>query len=352
MKALARFIVWTARIVILALRQALRQSGRGLLAYGKWLRTPAGITFWSAFALVCVIGGLWLAERRMDSAKARLQPAESDQTTMPTVPDPVLAKAGNRAFRLSDVTAYGQQKGIVQAGETLTRTDPRMPSLLEDALDEYLLAEAARRSPSARRADVQANLAAARNRILAAAYLDDLVAAEVTDERVREFYDSRAAQIAYGEEVRLRKIVVKDAKLAADLMNALRDGVEFDEIVSKYSEDEESRARGGHTDYLARAQMPVEISDLAFELDRGEMAGPVETADGWVIVKVTGRRLAGVPPFGEIKGEIRDFLKYDAISRERQRLREAAEISLPPESPGAKTAPPAAKDENLPKGLR
>jgi parvulin-like peptidyl-prolyl isomerase len=66
----------------------------------------------------------------------------------------------------------------------------------------------------------------------------------------------------------------------------LSNGETFEALAAEVSRDVTTRDTGGNLGFFVRDDLTTpQLADLAFGLDAGEMAGPVETALGWHIVQ-------------------------------------------------------------------
>jgi foldase protein PrsA len=96
-------------------------------------------------------------------------------------------------------------------------------------------------------------------------------------------------------EVRARHILVKDEKLAQELLGRVKKGEDFAALAKKYSEDPGSRDKGGDLGFFPAGAMLKPFDNLAFSLKVGEIGGPVKTDFGYHIIKVEDARLRKIP---------------------------------------------------------
>ena len=92
----------------------------------------------------------------------------------------------------------------------------------------------------------------------------------------------------------------------------------FRDLVTKYSEDEESKPRGGDLSFFANdsATVPKPIVEAAFKLKEvGDVAPPVKTDKGWAIIRLTQKRPGFNRPLAEVKRQIQQRLFRDLRSK-------------------------------------
>lgn len=150
---------------------------------------------------------------------------------------------------------------------------------------------------------------------------------EVTDEEIKSRY------ITLYESVRLRHFFTKEREKGERIIVAAKKNADFPNLVEKESEDsDEIKKRGGDVGFKRRDELPKEIADAAFTMEKGEISGLINTAHGFHIIKVEERRA----PDGRISDKERKRIER-AISNEKEReksreylsqLREKAKISI------------------------
>lgn len=103
-----------------------------------------------------------------------------------------------------------------------------------------------------------------------------------------------------GEEVRVRHILIKIAPSASDsarvlsladsLYQKLKSGADFVQLVKDYSQDEDSKKKGGELDWIPLDQLPEEIRNKITQTDAGQIVLPVTTEEGAHVLKVLDKK--------------------------------------------------------------
>lgn len=157
---------------------------------------------------------------------------------------------------------------------------------------------------------------------------------EVTEDEMRAFFeagragwDQRPATVAFKHV--LMRVLPSDSgravarSRAGDLLQRARDGEDFAELASAYSQDPGSAAAGGDLPWFRRGQgMAKEFEAAAFALPEGEISDVVETKVGFHVILV--ERIRGA----ERKVRhilIRPATDYADITRTRALAQEIAE---------------------------
>ena len=171
-------------------------------------------------------------------------------------------------------------------------------------------------------------------------------AAQGMDEEARQDLLAVAAKFreATSERLRIRHILVKtaegaspEAKKAAQakalaIRKELDGGLDFDDAVTKNSDDQESAKRGGDLGYVVKGMLPQEIEAAAFKLQVGENSQPVESKFGWHILRLEEKRAAQKMRFETVKDELEQVLSQNAFAVELgnylKELRKDAKIQV------------------------
>lgn len=110
---------------------------------------------------------------------------------------------------------------------------------------------------------------------------------EVTDEKLKEFYDENKDMFV---EVEARHILVEDEKKAKEVKEKLDNGAKFEELVKEYSTDSGSVPEGGSVGTVKHdSQLVPEFIEAALQLKEGEVSEPVQSSFGYHIIKADKR---------------------------------------------------------------
>jgi peptidyl-prolyl cis-trans isomerase SurA len=145
---------------------------------------------------------------------------------------------------------------------------------------------------------------------------------KVTDEDVKNYYQTHPGEFRASEEVRARHILIatpggasadQDAKaraLAEKALQRVRAGEDFGAVAKQVSQGP-SAADGGELGWLRRGTVQEDIERAAFALQPGQVSDPIRTRTGYQLIQVEERRGGGVRPLDEVKDEIKDRLVND-----------------------------------------
>jgi peptidyl-prolyl cis-trans isomerase C len=235
-------------------------------------------------------------------------------------------------------------------------------AFLDNYIGKRLIVQEALKSGFDKRADVQADVAAAAEGVLFDRYVRDVLSgAFISEAELRKYYNENPNDFAVPEKVKVRHIIVmhqqgpkpKTREMALEtitgVVSELRSqlgtkpdpGValnRFAESARRYSEDGSASA-GGDLGWHARGALDPTFEEAAFTLQPGVISGIIETAFGFHLIFVEGRQPASKEPFEEVKESIREFLMtqnatqvLDSVKLLQNELRTVSSISVFPDN--------------------
>jgi peptidyl-prolyl cis-trans isomerase C len=153
---------------------------------------------------------------------------------------------------------------------------------------------------------------------------------DVPDADVEKYYKEHPAEFNQKDEVRVSEVQVKD-KAKADkayaearalpkqaALPAAPDQKQFKDIVTKYSEDDEAKQRGGDLGFFDKetTRYPKPIVEASFKLaEVGDVAPPIKTDKGWAVIRLTQKRPGFSRPLAEVKRQIQQRLFRDTRTK-------------------------------------
>jgi peptidyl-prolyl cis-trans isomerase C len=167
-----------------------------------------------------------------------------------------------------------------------------------------------------------------RQRTLHAGFLEQEVAAKVTEEEVRGRYDLEVANTPPVNEIKARHILLKTKDEAMAVIGELDGGAEFVALAKRKSTGP-SGPNGGDLGYFGPGQMVPPFEDVAFKLQVGSFSKePVETQFGWHVILVEDRRTRQPPAYEEVREQMRGVLFREIYARMVGDLRSKARVEI------------------------
>ncbi|HTP27535.1 MAG TPA: peptidylprolyl isomerase [Anaeromyxobacteraceae bacterium] len=142
---------------------------------------------------------------------------------------------------------------------------------------------------------------------------------KVTDEDVKNYWQTHPQEFRAGEEIRVRHIFLALASnasarevervrgLASKISARLRAGEDFGVIARAVSQGP-SASEGGELGWLRQGTVQPDVEKVAFALQPGQISEPLRTSSGIQIIQVEDRRGGGERPLDEVKDQVRDRL--------------------------------------------
>jgi peptidyl-prolyl cis-trans isomerase SurA len=172
-----------------------------------------------------------------------------------------------------------------------------------------------------------------------------------SEAEIEEFYDANKTAFVAPDMVRFKHIYIDTRNLASaeekdkartraeEISRELRNGASFDDLVVKYSDDKNSRYKGGDFGYLrrddqARRQLlGKEFFEAPFKMNVGEISGVLQSNIGFHIIRVTEKipfRLLSlddpIPP--QNNSTVRDQISAQLLQQKQAELYQQALMDL------------------------
>jgi peptidyl-prolyl cis-trans isomerase C len=120
---------------------------------------------------------------------------------------------------------------------------------------------------------------------------------------LRAFYETHRSDYEMAEQVHALQIVVTNADEAKSLLDQVRTGASFEDLARAHSRSPDAR-KGGDLGWFARGTMPKAFDDACFSLKPGQVSGVVQTAYGYHLFKVLGRRGPQKRTLDQVKDDV------------------------------------------------
>jgi len=242
--------------------------------------------------------------------------------------DTVVAEVDGTSIYLSDIEHTALAKGLIKPGALLTPSDPLYQRILDELIDQRLLALAALQRSLDQNDETRRRLAAARERILSDTVVEALLAEKVTDEAARRIYEEQGDLGASGLQVRARQIVTLSEDEALEFKKLVENGGDFAALAKEFSIDRSTADLGGDLGYFSKGAVPDFIAIAAFKTKKGDVSAPFKSKLGWHILYVVDTRQTPRPKFEDVKPKIISYMTTDEIDKLLKSLRNDSTIVL------------------------
>jgi peptidyl-prolyl cis-trans isomerase C len=242
----------------------------------------------------------------------------------------VLAKRGKGMITQSDFTARAEKiPADIRLGTLRDRG--RLQDVINTLLLRSQLAADAREAGYDQEQLVKDRMQLAAETELAEAWMQHYVDSHSGGDYpqlAREYYQLHSEEMMSSPKIDVSHILIssKDRseaealELATSLSQQLdTTPLEFDELVTRYSDDPSSASNKGKFKNVKKGDMVKEFEEAAFALDAGEISAPVETSYGYHIIRLDAHIPARKLSFDEVKQRLIDAERSkheDRIRRE------------------------------------
>lgn len=238
-----------------------------------------------------------------------------------------LAEAGKVAISATDIQGDALRIPVESRKGVLAKAD-NVKQLANNLVIRRALAGQAEAAGLANDPAIQGAIRVARDRVLSDALFARMDAAnkpdaKAVDDLALATYKSNPKRFEMPQETGARHILIKldtpDAKVKAEqILAELKAGADFDKLAKEQSQDAGSAAGGGALGYFPAGRMVPPFEAALSKLQKpGELSDVVETQFGYHIIKLEGRRPAGIRPFEQVKDVLHRELEVKILNDKR-----------------------------------
>ena len=217
---------------------------------------------------------------------------------------------------VKQVVAQGQQPDSPQLREAIKK---------DLIAREVMMQEAVKRGFD-KDATVKAQLENVRQSLVVNAMAKEYIAKNpVTEAEMKAEYERFKAQ-AGDKEYHVRHILVGTDAEAKAIIAKLKGGAKFEDL-AKGSKDAGTANNGGDLDWATPGSFPKVFSDAFVGLKKGEVASnPVQTPNGFHVVKLDDTRATKLPPFEEVKPQIQQAMSQKKLMAYQEAMVKKAKV--------------------------
>ena len=250
------------------------------------------------------------------NAETKLKPLEKTETK-------IVATVDGKPIFLSEIIGMAQRLPEQYRKMSLEAV---YPSLLTRAIDSKLVTLEGRRAGFSKDPDVKKRLLDVEDQIISEIFLTKTIGSQVTEEALQKIYSETKSEMASGDQIKARHILLDSEEKAMEIIKKLQAGEEFAKLASEYSTGP-SAASGGDLGWFGEEQMVPEFSKAAFALNPGDIVTkPVKTQFGWHIILVEDRKVSAPPSFDEAKEQLASTMSQKLLKELIETLRTKAKI--------------------------
>jgi len=257
--------------------------------------------------------------------------------------DKAVAKVDGKTVWVSDVKREAVAQGLIGEGEPLDASSDLFRQMMDEVIDQKLLAAEAQRRKLDKDAVAQRKLMAAHDRVLGDILVDATVADAVTEANIKGLYDEQQKLAKRGVEIHARQIVVATPTEVEAVRKLVAAGASFEALAMEKSRDPATRFNGGDLGYFTTDVLPEAFEAALNGAKPGQVIGPIPVAGGYALVKVEDVREEQPVSLDAARPQIVRFLTYDRIRDLLEKLRAKAKVEtlVKAEAGAPRPLPPA-----------
>jgi peptidyl-prolyl cis-trans isomerase C len=243
----------------------------------------------------------------------------------------VLAEVNGGSITTGD---FGRElKNLPEYLKAMADTPQGRKEMLDTMVIRELILQQAAKDGLDKGPEIEEKLQDLKKRLIVESFLKKKVEVEskVSDEDMKKFYEQNKDKFKSGEQIKASHILVKTEKEARDILAQLKAGGKFEELAKKSSVDSSS-AKGGDLGWFGKGSMVPAFEKAALALKEGQISDVVKSDFGFHIIKLTGKRPAGIRPFEEVKEQIKGAImptkQQEVFQKIKDELKKTAKITI------------------------
>lgn len=177
------------------------------------------------------------------------------------------------------------------------------------------------------KSDVQQRINAFKEGVIKEEFLSQMAKDQVTDEKIKQRYDSDVIALKGKSQFKIKHILVKTETDAQEVQKLLKVNP-FEQVAKHKSIDDKTALTGGDLGYVIEGNMIPEIEKAIAALSIGSVSQPVKTSFGWHVIKLEGKSAAEPAPYDQVKALLARALYQEAIQNYVKKAIENVQIEI------------------------
>ena len=243
----------------------------------------------------------------------------------------VLAEVNGASITTGDFNR--ELKNLPEYLKAMADTPEGRKEMLDTMVIRELILQQATKDGLDKGADIEEKLRDLKKRLIVESFLKKKVETEsqVSDADLQKFYEENKEKFKTGEQIKASHILVKTETEAKDILAKIKAGGNFEELAKKNSVDS-SAAKGGDLGWFGKGSMVPVFEKAALALKEGQVSDVVKSDFGYHIIKLTGKRPAGIRPLEEVKDQIKGAImptkQQEVFQKIKEELKKSAKIAI------------------------
>lgn len=243
----------------------------------------------------------------------------------------VLAEVNGGSITTGDFER--ELKNLPEYLRSMADTPKGRTEMLDTMVIRELILQQAAKDGLDKGTEIEEKLQDLKKRLIVESFLKKKVEADtkITDADLQKFYDENKDKFKADEQIKASHILVKTEKEAKDILAQVKAGGNFEELAKKNSTDSSS-AKGGDLGWFGKGAMVPVFEKAAMALKEGQISDVVKSDFGFHIIKLTGKRAAGIQPFEDVKDRIKSAVvpakQQEVFQKIKEELKKSAKVTI------------------------
>ena len=237
----------------------------------------------------------------------------------------ILAKVGQKEISNLDIQSAIQGLDPFQAQQF--QSEEGQKYVLEDLINQELLYMYAKDNNVDQEDEFRNEMKRVEENLLKQYVINKiLTSVKLTEEEKKAFFDAQKQNFSKPETASAKHILVDTEEKANEILGKINNGeVSFEDAAKEHSSCP-SKDAGGDLGTFGKGQMVPEFEQAVFNMNKGEVSGPVKTQFGYHLIKLEDRNESTIPSYEEVSEEVGKTLLYQKQSEVyQQKLNEVKE---------------------------
>ena len=221
----------------------------------------------------------------------------------------ILAKVGQKEITNLDVQGAIQGLDPFQAQQF--QTEEGQKYVLDDLINQELLYMYAKDDKIDQDEEFRTEMKRVEENVLKQYVINKiLTSVKLTEEEKKAFFEAQKQSFSKPETASAKHILVDSEEKANDILGKINAGeVSFEDAAKEHSTCP-SKDAGGDLGTFGRGQMVPEFENAVFNMNNGEVSGPVKTQFGYHLIKLENKNESSIPEYDEVAEEVGKTLLF------------------------------------------
>ena len=221
----------------------------------------------------------------------------------------ILAKVGQKEITNLDVQGAIQGLDPFQAQQF--QTEEGQKYVLDDLINQELLYMYAKDNNIDQDEEFRTEMKRVEENVLKQYVINKiLTSVKLTEEEKKAFYEAQKQSFSKPETASAKHILVDSEEKANDILGKINAGdLSFEDAAKEHSTCP-SKDAGGDLGTFGRGQMVPEFENAVFNMNNGEVSGPVKTQFGYHLIKLENKNESSIPEYDEVAEEVGKALLF------------------------------------------